>query len=785
MSTGNAEIDRLELAIESSANDALGELDRLSSKLRNVGSLIRNINRNGNFDISFSRSSIQKVGRDMADNLIKGFNLDKAETSVKKQVRSLTKEIAEGFAKNGKSYDWGAPAEKIASILKKNGGVVNDVTEDYQRLYEAIKAINKIKIRSADAKSLGDDYRNRNGLLRQKFSQKEGTPLDTVYGELSGQFKGILPDASDIRTVEDQFQALNDALSYYYKLRDSGLSHPEGFEDDVYASIVNEVKNLTSELERAKKASQEVKSVKVDGNEKSINGIADALGNLSDSMDKMSGSGVSPSDIGKIARNIGKFEDIDSGKILEVANSIKELGSSFSFLEQINGSASELLAAVREVRKLGNSSSLGKKLNDSWKPDDMSNLRIHRGDEYIDDVDFDGPLRNPVELENEPSYNAGAMTAAFGEAASEIKNYADAVEQFGKQAGNVLNELGNTPVSLNTKSFEAQIRVIKSQMQELRNEGMGPGDSQYDDTSKQLAILKEQKAYYEKYYKELARLSVASEKAIGGEGGAASLTADQMEKLAKEKAGASLENKKLSKSAQSSSSSLGKETSKTRSAAQSFARFAKSCNGLLSVISKPVINGFKNLTKEIRNSQKQYNTGFSTPRMIGMSVLYPTVFSAISSINQAIADGSNNLVQYSSEYNHSISSIVSALTYLKNAWAAAFAPIVNVVAPYLQSFIEMLASALNSVGSFFAALTGKKLVVQAKKVWQDYGATLGDSGKEAAGAGRSIPDISPVPLRCCPLLRRAARCHALPGIPPWKQWNPRSASRSPLACFES
>ena len=742
MSTGNAEIDRLELAIESSANDALGELDRLSSKLRNVGSLIRNINRNGNFDISFSRSSIQKVGRDMADNLIKGFNLDKAETSVKKQVRSLTKEIAEGFAKNGKSYDWGAPAEKIASILKKNGGVVNDVTEDYQRLYEAIKAINKIKIRSADAKSLGDDYRNRNGLLRQKFSQKEGTPLDTVYGELSGQFKGILPDASDIRTVEDQFQALNDALSYYYKLRDSGLSQPEGFEDDVYASIVNEVKNLTSELERAKKANQEVKSVKVDGNEKSINGIADALGNLSDSMDKMSGSGISPSDIGKIAQNIGKFEDIDSGKILEVANSIKELGSSFSFLEQINGSASELLAAVREVRKLGNSSSLGKKLNDSWKPDDMSNLRIHRGDEYIDDVDFDGPLRNPVELETEASYNAGAMTATFGEAASKIKNYADAVEQFGKQAGNALNELGNTPISLNTKSFEAQIRNIKSQMQELRSEGIGPGDSQYDDASKQLAILKEQKAYYEKYYKELARLSVASEKAIGSEGGAASLTADQMEELAREKAGASLENKKLAKSAQSSSSSLGKETSKTRSAAQSFARFAKSCNGLLSVISKPIINGFKNLTKEIRNSQKQYNTGFSTPRMIGMSVLYSTVFGTISSINQAIADGSNNLVQYSSEYNHSISSIVSALTYLKNAWAAAFAPIVNVVAPYLQSFIEMLASALNSVGSFFAALTGKKLVVQAKKVWQDYGATLGDSGKEAADGLKDAADAA-------------------------------------------
>ena len=728
MSAGSNEIDRLELAIESSANNALDELDKLSSKLRSVGNLIRNINRNGNFDISFSRSSIQKVGRDMADNLIKGFNLDKAETSVKKQVRALTKEIAEGFAKNGKSYDWGAPAEKIASILKKNGGVVNDVTDDYQRLYEAIKAINKIKIRSVDAKSLGDDYRNRNGLLRQKFSQKEGTPLDTVYGELSGQFKGILPDASDIRTAEDQFQALNEALSYYYKLRDSGLSQPEGFEDDVYASIVNEVKNLTSELERAKKANQDVKSVKVDGNEKAINGIAESLGNLSDSMDKMSGSGVSPSDIGKIARNIAKFEDIDSGKILEVANSIKELGSSFSFLEQINGSASELLAAVREVRKLGNTSSIGKKLNDDWEPQDMSEIPINRHDEYIEKPDYDESLSdsNPIDSSEWESYN----------------NVQQEIDECTESCRRFMAALDESLDGSKVKTFEGQISQLKSEMKSLEKSGLGQGDTDYDDLYDQMTALKELKAYYERYYRELNRLSLASENAIDGEGEAANLTADQMRKLAKEKAGASLENKKLAKSAQSSSSSLGKETSKTRSAAQAFSRFAKSCNGLLSVISKPVINGFKNLTKEIRNSQKQYNTGFSTPRMIGMSVLYSTVFGAISSINQAIADGSNNLVQYSSEYNHSISSIVSALTYLKNAWAVAFAPIVNVVAPYLQSFIEMLATTLNSVGSFFAALTGKKLVVQAKKVWQDYGAALGDSGKEAADGLKDAADAA-------------------------------------------
>lgn len=736
-----SEIDRLEIEIESSARSAIGELDQLSSKLKNVGKVLGNVLKKNSLSSMISPSDTQKIGKEMANNLIKGFNLDKAGSSeVKKQVRSLSREIANGFAKEGKSFDWGAPAEKLASILKESGGIADEVTADYQRLYEAIKTIGKIKINPIDAKSLGDAYKNRNGLFRQKFSQREGIPLDTIYGELSGQFKGILPDAAAVGTVEDQFHALNDALSYYYKLRDSGLSKPEGFEENVYASIVNEVKELTSALEKAKEASRNVKSVDVDADtDRAINNTADAVSELADSMEKFLGTGATPSEIGKIATNLKKFEQIDAGKIKEVAGSIKELGSSFSFLDKIDGSASELLAAVREVRKLGNASSISKKINDSWKPDDMSNLRIHRGDEYIENADYDGPLREPVSIE-EPSYNADAMTAAFGEAATEIKNWADAVDEFGRQAGQALNDLGKKPINLDTNSFEAQIRQMKDQMRSLRSEGLGPGDSQYDNATKQMALLKEQKAYYERYYKELAKLSVASEKAIGGEGGAASLTAKQMEDLAKEKAGASLQNKKLGTNAEKTGSSLSKEASKTRAVSKAFGKLSKGYNNILKTVSKPVISGFRNLTRAIRDSQKQYNQGFSIPRMIGMSVLYSTVFGAISSINQAIADGSNNLVQYSNTYNQSISSVVSALTYLKNAWAAAFAPIVNVVAPYIQSFINMIASALNAIGRFFAALTGKGFAVQAKKVYQDYGAGLADTGSGAEDAADGLKD---------------------------------------------
>ena len=121
-------------------------------------------------------------------------------------------------------------------------------------------------------------------------------------------------------------------------------------------------------------------------------------------------------------------------------------------------------------------------------------------------------------------------------------------------------------------------------------------------------------------------------------------------------------------------------------------------------------------------------------QFLGMMLLRRAIMSMIRALVSGIKEGSDNLAQYSADYNRSISSMSSALKYLKNAWAAAFAPIINVVAPYITAFINMLASALNAIGRFMAALTGKGFAVQAKPVWQDYADSLGSA---ASGAGKA------------------------------------------------
>lgn len=132
---------------------------------------------------------------------------------------------------------------------------------------------------------------------------------------------------------------------------------------------------------------------------------------------------------------------------------------------------------------------------------------------------------------------------------------------------------------------------------------------------------------------------------------------------------------------------------------------------------------------------------FSLPKMVGMSVLYSTVFQLIGTIQSAFAEGMQSLAQYSQSVNANISSMMSALMQLRNAFAAAFEPILSVVAPYLATFISWLAKAINMLGQFFAALTGKGYAIQAKKVQMDYAKSLKDTASGAGKAAKALKEM--------------------------------------------
>ena len=118
-----------------------------------------------------------------------------------------------------------------------------------------------------------------------------------------------------------------------------------------------------------------------------------------------------------------------------------------------------------------------------------------------------------------------------------------------------------------------------------------------------------------------------------------------------------------------------------------------------------------------------------------------SLFVLVNKLRSALVDGFKNLSQYSGETNNSISMLMSSLTQLKNAFAAAFAPILNVIAPILNTLIQKIISVVNTFGQLTSALTGNKTYVKAKKVQQDYAKSLNSNATSAKNAKKANEEL--------------------------------------------
>lgn len=118
-----------------------------------------------------------------------------------------------------------------------------------------------------------------------------------------------------------------------------------------------------------------------------------------------------------------------------------------------------------------------------------------------------------------------------------------------------------------------------------------------------------------------------------------------------------------------------------------------------------------------------------------------SLFALVNKLRSASVDGFKNLAQYSGETNNSISMLMSSLTQLKNAFAAAFAPILNVIAPILNTLIQKIISVVNTFGQLTSALTGKTTYIKAKKVQQDYAKSLNSNANSAKNAKKANEEL--------------------------------------------
>lgn len=212
----------------------------------------------------------------------------------------------------------------------------------------------------------------------------------------------------------------------------------------------------------------------------------------------------------------------------------------------------------------------------------------------------------------------------------------------------------------------------------------------------------------------------------------------------------SAEYKQLSESLDSVKSKLESMVQRVERGTSALARFG-------SMAGKTVVGGLKGMVSMLgkgaaamlrlslraKKTHSSFNSGIGTLLRYGLGVR--SLFTLMNKLRSALVDGYKNLARYSDRTNTAISSLMSALTRLKNSFAAAFDPILRAAAPALVTLINLISNAVSKIGMLTAALTGAKTYTKATTIQEDYAKSLdktSQSAKKAKAALASFDELN-------------------------------------------
>lgn len=394
---------------------------------------------------------------------------------------------------------------------------------------------------------------------------------------------------------------------------------------------------------------------------------------------------IDTSGVEKGADDIVKSLENIIGYMQNISSSINKIVSSLT-----GGSNTASNAVSNLTDNLEATAEAGKravKAVSKFDPSDVSGLTIHR---WNDNSNLIGDTNEiSEEQRRELAENAKATRESAQEAADAFNGEKEKV-----------NELYDS------------IRKLKAELKSLEKSGKWWGDDEYDEAAIKLNELNKQAQEYKK-----TTLSPEIDN-----------TADSVNRL-----GQKVDN--LSKKLISAGISGLKNKIKS---------IGKTIDGLVSKLlkltSSAIIGGLQRISSGIFGIHKSANKStLSLKNLLKYAFGIRSLFVLINRIRSAAVEGLQNLAKYDSlgNVNQSISSLISALTRLKNSFATAFAPIITAVAPILVHFINLISEAVTRVGMLIAALTGQKTFTRAVAVQENYAASLdktADSAKKATKA---------------------------------------------------
>ena len=262
--------------------------------------------------------------------------------------------------------------------------------------------------------------------------------------------------------------------------------------------------------------------------------------------------------------------------------------------------------------------------------------------------------------------------------------------------------------SLNEEIAKASDKVdlIKEKMQALTNAGkaftLGKDAAEYKSYEKQIGYEEKAIAETGRHYKALLR------------------TKDGYEKL-----------KKVATSALQKIGSTAK----------------KAAIAPFKMLGNTAKNAFSNIGKSAKKSSGPLSTLGSRFKGLALSLLiFNQISKAFNAMVSGMREGFSNLANENASFKNQVNGLKASLLTLKNSFAGAFAPIVQIAIPYIQQLIGWLTSAISAVGQFIAALTGRKTYIKAVKqtagAFEDAAGAANDAKEAAEGYLSPLDEIN-------------------------------------------
>lgn len=132
-------------------------------------------------------------------------------------------------------------------------------------------------------------------------------------------------------------------------------------------------------------------------------------------------------------------------------------------------------------------------------------------------------------------------------------------------------------------------------------------------------------------------------------------------------------------------------------------------------LGKAARDGAKTASKAVKGMNDALKSGFKNILKYGLGIR--SVYALVNKIRTGIKEGFSNLYndKNMTAFKESVDGLKASLLTLKNAFAAAFRPLVEAAIPYLQKAIEYMTRFLDVVGQIFAAIRGQSVYTKAIK----------------------------------------------------------------------